>query len=229
MSLHAYSKGQCTRAERQAPVKIEKDQNSILNWLSPGNFDIKHLETSGERLGGTGKWLMETLEFDNWIKGRPDYLLLWGCGIPGGGKTYLSSLVIDRLQMIKASSANYGLAYIYFDYIEKDRQGPIQVMASLIKQLSTQTSTSLPDETRKLYNKLKREEREPDFEELYRVFLATCGKFSRVFLVFDALDECDQDGGQGYLLRSLQHLLEEKQQISIFLTSQPYPEDIQRR
>lgn len=103
-------------------------------------------------------------------------------------------------------------------------------MASLIKQLSTQTSTSLPDETRKLYNKLQREEkRKPNFEELYSVFLATCGKFSRVFLVFDALDEYDQDtSGRGYLLRSFQRLLEEKQQISIFLTSQPYPEDTQR-
>lgn len=225
-SLQTNSKGQFTDIENQYKIKIEKGQDDILNWLFSGNFDAKHLEISGGRLKGTGKWLMKSLEFNNWIKGRPGYLLLWGYGIPGAGKTYLSSLVIDRLKSITASSANCGLAYIYFDYIEKNRQRLVDIMGSLIKQLSTQ-ALSFPDEIRELYSNSQRERRRPNLEELYRVFLTICATFSRVFLVFDALDEWDQDDGRVYLLTLFQRLLG-GHQIRIFLTSRPYSEDIQR-
>ncbi|KAH8152821.1 uncharacterized protein LAJ45_03047 [Morchella importuna] len=61
-------------------------RNKILNWLYPGNFDQKHVEIN-----------------------QPDYLMLWGYGIPGAGKTFISSSIIDYLKTQK-SGGNYGIA-----------------------------------------------------------------------------------------------------------------------
>lgn len=113
---------------------------------------------------------------------------------------------------------NYGLAYVYFDYMEQAQQTPSLVLASLVKQLNCQLSY-LPMEI-----ELLRKIITPSDEDLYSAFLATLKVFSRAFLVFDALDECSLD--QRKALLPLFHRLE-KVGISVFVTSRPHPEDIQ--
>ncbi|KAH8146117.1 uncharacterized protein LAJ45_09807 [Morchella importuna] len=68
-----------------------KRRNDILEWLSKtlGDFDNKHPEISRERRANTGKWLLREPAFQSFIKGDPNFLLLWGYGIPGAGKTFL--------------------------------------------------------------------------------------------------------------------------------------------
>lgn len=72
--------------------------------------------------------------------------------IARAGKTFLSSLVIDHL-LDQGPKANHGVAYIYFDCMERDQQRPIRVLASLVKQLAGQTKP-LPVEIEALYDKL---------------------------------------------------------------------------
>lgn len=49
--------------------------------------------------------------------------------------------------------------------------------------------------------------------------------FPRIFLIFDALDECHEDQPRGFL--PLFERLGTESGISLFFTSRPYPEDIQ--
>jgi hypothetical protein len=68
----------------------------VLEWLSKtlGNFDNKHPEISRERRVNTGKWLLREPAFESFMKGDPDFLLLWGYGI----RTFIkSSLMITRV------------------------------------------------------------------------------------------------------------------------------------
>lgn len=131
-----------------------------------------------------------------------------------------SSIVISHLQPV----ANCAVAYIYFDFHEQDQQKPVQILASLVKQLAYQIS-SLPKELEDLHKRLNPQDKKPTAEELYSTLLSTFKPFSQVFLVFDALDECDQ-GAQREKLLPLFHRMG-KDGANLFLTSRQYPEDIQ--
>lgn len=134
-----------------------------------------------------------------------------------------SSLVIDFL-LAQAIDLKSGVAYIYFDYQEQKRQTPDTVLASLIRQLATQIPHSV-EEVEILYDRLGEKDMKPTFQEKYTALVATFKWFSRVFFVFDALDECHQENQRDELLPLFQRLCEDG--ASIFLTSRPHPEDIQ--
>lgn len=140
------------------------------------------------------------------------------CLTPGLKFFFYSSRVIDHFR--EARTENYGVAYIYFDYKERDRQRPAHVLASLVKQLARQIPT-LPAEIASLYSKGK----PPSVRELCTTLVSTFKLFGRVFLVFDALDECDQRAQRNELLPLFHEM--GKGGASLFLTSRQYPEDIQ--
>lgn len=120
----------------------------------------------------------------------------------------------------------YGVAHIYFDYKEESRQTPAYVLASLVKQLAYQIP-DLPGAIEDLHNKREPEGKRPTIEELYSVLLSTTKSFPHVFLLFDALDEYNQENKRGELLELFHRMCEPGAGISVFLTSRPHPEDIQ--
>lgn len=73
---------------------LEARRKTILNWLSPDDFDSRHLEISGKRQRNTGQWLLQEPRFKNWIDKHPDFLLLWGHGIRMCGRIY--PLLVDN-------------------------------------------------------------------------------------------------------------------------------------
>lgn len=64
-----------------ADVSLRESQEKLLNWLFPGPFNGVHVEISQRRVEGTGKWFLETPEFQEWTSGREGTQLLWGYGI----------------------------------------------------------------------------------------------------------------------------------------------------
>lgn len=89
------------------------------------------------------------------------------------------------------------------------------------------TNSQLPAELKRLYNlnKFKDAGEIPTAKRLYPVLVSTFKSFSRVFLILDALDECDQKTQRKRLL-PLFHKMG-KDSVRLFLTSRQYPEDIQ--
>lgn len=120
---------------------------------------------------------------------------------------------------------NYGVAKFYFDYKQQNEQTPVRVISSLAKDLAMQ-QRNLPDELEKLHDKLEHRGKKPSFDELLNVLISLFSRFERVFLVFDALDECNEKGHRKKLL-SLLHTMRAGG-AHIFATSRHYPEDIQR-
>lgn len=116
------------------------------------------------------------------------------------------------------------MAYLYFDYTEREQQRPIDVLASLIKQLAGQLP-KLPGAVELLYDKLDGQGKRPTLKDLYTALLAVRDSFFHVFLIFDALDECDQEKRRKELIPIFKRMA--KDGIHIFLTSRPHPEDIQ--
>jgi hypothetical protein len=136
--------------------------------------------------------------------------------------------VVDHLSE-SAPAAKSGMAYIYFDYKEEQNQNPSTVLASLIKQLVLQLSV-LPPHLDALYNSsndkgLSR----PSCDSLYSALVDTSKSFQQVFLVFDALDECNpQERQREALLSLLTKLGGNGSRFKLFVTSRPDPADIQQ-
>ncbi|KAI5850552.1 ankyrin repeat-containing domain protein [Morchella snyderi] len=203
-------------SETEVPCQ---ERTRVCEWLYPGVVDKKHREISENRLENTGGWLLTHYKFTSW-NGGSGPRLLWGCGIPGAGKTFLSSLVIDVLHArSKACSSTIGLAYIYFDYMDQDQQVPITVLRSLIRQLVSKPNFPIPKAVQSLYDRNRAAGTTPGLEDLRNALAATLALFTETFFVFDALDECREDTRKQLL--PLIHWIAGSG-TRIFLTSRPY-------
>lgn len=121
-----------------------------------------------------------------------------------------------------ALSSNHAVAYIYLDYADKEHQKPIKILASLLKQLGNQGSFK---EINELYEEFRLKEERPLAGQLRSALITASKFFKRTFIVFDALDECDQGNQRKELLPLFLDLA--KEGINVFFTSRPHPEDLQ--
>jgi len=115
------------------------------------------------------------------------------------------------------------VAFFYFNYRSQDYQSPVNVVASLLKQLAAQKST-LPLSILTLYERFKKQRDYPQLQDLENTLLLVVREFSQVFFVIDALDECDAKKQRKPFLRFLKNL--ERTSARVFVTSRPHPEDI---
>ena len=69
------------------------ERSEILAWLSPLEPRIRHQDVRTRRADNVGEWLLQTSEFRRWCdsaqRDGSDYPILFCCGGPGVGKTYL--------------------------------------------------------------------------------------------------------------------------------------------
>jgi Cdc6-like AAA superfamily ATPase len=79
----------------------------VLSWLPSIGYDPQQSYFSN-REPGTGQWLLNSEQYQNWLKA--DNQTLFCPGIPGAGKTFITSIVIDYLQTTYKSSS---IAYLY--------------------------------------------------------------------------------------------------------------------
>jgi len=81
------------------------------------------------------------------------------------------------------------VVYIYFDYNAQKIQTSVNILTNLIRQLS---QSDISPELEALYDQSMRDHIRPD-ENTFRQLLTSCSqKFSSVYAVFDALDECSE-------------------------------------
>ena len=133
----------------------------------------------------------------------------------------LTSLAIDHLQQT-SSEDTVGVVYIYCDYKRQDEQTPLNLAASVTKQL-LQCQISIPESIMQIYQRHQSKTTRPDFEEVLEMTGHSMAAFSRLYLVVDALDEL---GNAGQIrqtlidrLRSLQYV----HHFSLMTTSRHIP------
>lgn len=61
----------------------QQKREEVLLWLSPLNFTSQQSDLSGRRQGGTGSWLLESQEFQEWVGNQGKTLVCQG--MPGAG------------------------------------------------------------------------------------------------------------------------------------------------
>ncbi|KAK3995944.1 hypothetical protein QBC44DRAFT_386935 [Cladorrhinum sp. PSN332] len=121
-------------------------------------------------------------------------------GAPGAGKTVLSSVVVDHLCQLFRGDDAVGVAYFFCNFAREEQQSSASTLLALTKQLAQGQPRLHP------------------------------ALYSRVFIIIDALDECQPSSG--HMLDFLATLSEtqthERVNLSFLLTSRPIPE-IQER
>ena len=72
-------------------TEINAERRQILQWLSPLEPQQRHEGVRIDRLDGVGNWMLETTEFRKWSDKEAGCAepVLFCCGNPGVGKTYL--------------------------------------------------------------------------------------------------------------------------------------------
>ncbi|KAH6869627.1 hypothetical protein B0T10DRAFT_450909, partial [Thelonectria olida] len=188
-------------------------RRKILHWISAEPYRQHHEQTKSEVLEGTGKWLLQDPTFLRW-KNESASSILWLRGIPGSGKSKLTSIVVEDAQ--DAFQRNQTPAPVYF-YCSRNpavpgRSDPSRIAAAIARQLSTpQAGGSLLEAAVEAYK-----QREADafasgplrLVESKDLILKLLDRYkgATMTIVIDALDECNE-ATRASLLDTLDDLL----------------------
>ena len=212
-----------SESSKRSSISLEttSERQNILNWLSHDDYRVQQSANDYKRAPGTGEWLINNAEFQEWLATRKQTLF---CpGDPGAGKTIMTSGVIDHLYALFGNKANVGITHIYFNIQQQHEQKLPNLLASLLRQL-VQTQPSIPGVVGVLYEQYRLRGTRPSVDEIFRALLSVAGTYSMVFIIFDALDECpNDDGGRDMFLSRMFHLQDECG-ANLFVTSRPYPD-----
>jgi hypothetical protein len=192
------------------------ERGVIIKWLSPVDYSTQQTDFINRRQEGTGQWLLSSDRFQQWL--HKSHQTLFCPGIPGAGKTILTSIVINYLEKRFHNDSSIGIAYIYCNYQRQQEQKPAELLASLLKQL-VQEQPSIPESVKSLYKSHKDKRTRPLFDEVSEVLQSVVAAYSRAFILIDALDECQvSDGGRRTLLSDI-FKLQTKTGANFFATS----------
>ncbi|KAK6336859.1 hypothetical protein TWF718_009648 [Orbilia javanica] len=194
----------------------EDENHKILNWITPIDDSPQHNDILSRRQPGTGKWFLTSPQYQNWINTKK--AILFCPGIPGAGKTVLSSTVIDHLTDRYFYNPSVGIAYIYFNFKRSATSLRVDdLLLYLLKQLA-RTQDLLPKCVIELYNRYKNSR--PSRTDILNALHAVTTSYSRTFIIIDALDEY---GERSIFLENL-FKVHRSGNFNIFATSRDIPE-----
>jgi Cdc6-like AAA superfamily ATPase len=199
-------------------VAFTQKHGEIYRWLSPSDPSTNFNKALQQRQEGTGLWLLQNSQFKKWHSQRHSFL--WLYGIPGCGKTILSSTIIKHLADTHPDQL---LLYFYFDFTDAGKQTLDNVIRSLISQLyhKRKDTQKLLDS---LYSSCNNGRSQPTCESLCKVFLQMINQAQEIYIVLDAIDECRTRKGplsEGLLawIQSISDL--EQRNVHLLVTSRP--------
>jgi NACHT domain len=182
-----------TAQNTNVAVKIlgtEHKRDKIERWLSAPDPSINYNKALKQRHKDSGLWFLQTKAFEKWKKRRNSFL--WLHGIPGCGKTILSSTIIEHLD--RTASHTQPLLYFYFDFSDIDKQSLESMIRSLIRQLYYKRKDT-QKQLDSLFSSCADGHRQPDADSLCTHLLDMTQQVDEVWIVLDALDECSTRKG----------------------------------
>jgi Cdc6-like AAA superfamily ATPase len=143
-------------------------------------------------------------------------------GIPGAGKTILTAIVIEELTSRFHADKSIGIAYLYCNFRRQDEQKTVCLLESLLKQLA-ERQTSLPSSVEDLYNSHRNRQTRPSLDELVRTLQSVVSLYQKIFVIVDALDECQASDNNLKAFLSQIFSLQASNRLNFFATSRSIP------
>ncbi|KAF9064043.1 hypothetical protein BDP27DRAFT_201288 [Rhodocollybia butyracea] len=159
----------------------------IRDWLKAPDPSTNFVAACNKKIPGTGEWILSHEHFVKWRKDKSG--LLWIHGKVGSGKTFLSATIIRELQDNPTSLC----CYYYFDNRDNSQtktnaQGLIR---SLLLQMAA-SSAGIHPALHELYMKCSQGIMEPTMADLSATLVVVSKDLGPVYLVLDAMDECNE-------------------------------------
>ncbi|KAH6972969.1 hypothetical protein BKA56DRAFT_492630 [Ilyonectria sp. MPI-CAGE-AT-0026] len=192
----------------------EFQRHEVYKWLNDINPSPIHHRACSQYESGTGDWVLRSDDWKSWISGQNRSL--WIHGIPGAGKTILTSHLVESIQTqcdTSGSKSAYVYYYCYFGH-NTDEASPF--LKWTISQLCRKADV-VPTSLYKLY---KRGEG-LSLANLLSVLEAILQEFDCVYVILDAIDESTP---RTDLLQVLQNLITDLRfsKIRTLATSREY-------
>lgn len=114
-------------------IQRTEKHKRICQWLTAPDPSFNYNRALKYRHVNTGGWFLETNIYLKWSSESGS--LLWLYGIPGCGKTILSSTIIQNTVEYCRSRASSVVLYFYFDFNDIEKQLHEKMIRSLVLQL----------------------------------------------------------------------------------------------
>lgn len=225
---------------------IGTKRQKVLAWVSKIKFESHHEQTKNLRFEGTGEWLFEKKSFHRWVETDSSSIMwLAGNGMrsldaqswPPADKCLFSwirencpevrlAISVDRcvsnswcsslvVQTLTDTYATVPTIYFYCYFGEKERQETVSISNSLLKQLSARCDKLDPHILSAFHN-----DSSLTAESSESLLVAALGRFQKVFVVVDALDECSLQERKS-MIQMFKRLIKSGSSVKVFLTSRP--------
>jgi Cdc6-like AAA superfamily ATPase len=202
---------------------IRHDQDSakhrrLLDWISASDYPSQQSDIIQRRQEGTAQWFLDAPELAHWLKETK--ATLFCPGIPGAGKTMIAATAIDHV-LYTTQKSSLGVAYVYCNYKARGEQDVSSLLAAILKQL-VQGRLSTVQHIEQLHQKHAGRGTKPSLDEIYSTLRDVLARYPTVYIVIDALDEC-QEGTRRQFLAKLRDL-QAVQDIRLMATSRFVPD-----
>ncbi len=184
----------------------------IVRWLAPFNHEANYFvddlrSACDSRHPGTCTWIVDRPEFEMWMNSShndPVARMLWMTGVPGAGKTVLSSFVINTCFKVLGKEPSRPILYFFFKNTDSDKNSVLSATRSLLFQLYSSSPANLSADIMSLRDDSGKEKALSE-QGLWNLFVKHARNLANLTIILDALDECvDVD----LLLRCLIRLLD---------------------
>ncbi|KAK2605748.1 hypothetical protein N8I77_008563 [Diaporthe amygdali] len=189
------------RRERLADCQQYEAQRlrEMYTWLrSPNHDQASNAENDQYEYArvrkycpSSGRWVLSKQAFNEWMDPAypPIPPLLWINGVPGAGKSVLTSLIVEQVRLLSPAPT---LLFFYCKGRDNSRDDFVSIARSFLSELLRCHQDILSPF---FYDKFSKSNEAvlsklQDIEELLRVSLLNCAK---VYIVIDGIDECRRD------------------------------------
>ena len=189
---------------------------------------------------GTCEWILDSQEFDSWLRQSGSEPIIWIRGDPGRGKTVLAKFVYRQLNEIVLRDASPPLAKIIqsASTIRKSKPASFQVLAYFLDSGNSMRNSGLSVVQSLLYQVLSAHQkffryvhgkqlfRRPQrgnlgqYMELLSAMLQDKA-LSETVIVLDALDECEESS-RSLLIKTLKTIASQPK-VKVLITSRSVP------
>ncbi|KAF2790565.1 HET-domain-containing protein [Melanomma pulvis-pyrius CBS 109.77] len=167
----------------------DEEVDKIRCWLSAPDPSTNYQKALKQRQDDTGIWFLESDQYDRWKTDAASFL--WLHGIPGCGKTILSSTILQSVLQYCKEDPNKVVAYFYFDFNDVQKQSPELMLHSLICQL-LQQFVKIPASLNTLFSSSNNGQQQPSLHTLEEMLQQIIQELPHVYMVLDAMDECSK-------------------------------------
>ncbi|KAL2869591.1 ankyrin repeat-containing domain protein [Aspergillus lucknowensis] len=196
----------------------------LIEWVSPLNFVAKQSMIWKQHHHGTCKWFLEREDFRAWREG--DNTTVFCPGIPGAGKTFLSSIVYNELEglRVREEGGLQGAAVmmLYCKWDDPLSQSIDNLLSSMIKQC-VQRYGAVGKHLLDLFDRHNKEGTRPSQTQLASTLALLFRRFTKVFVILDGLDELREEKDRLSLIQVLHKQWQDTVPVNLMVTSRPLP------